>query len=181
MSELHPTSTWRATGLSPRDIKLQAAQLQLKLRDKVDAYCPQGHNGDTLTAAMRDRLSQLLQRFIQSHDQVLSQLTISGDLASHPWAGINNTQLDPAQFSQVSERLTEWQASLVAVSGLLASAGAELSLYLLQTLVLDMEPSWHPGFWVMAPVASAVLVALSGWWFCRAVVTAPPLYVLRQL
>lgn len=138
MSELHPTSTWRATGLSPRDIKLQAAQLQLKLRDKVDAYCPQGHNGDTLTAAMRDRLSQLLQRFIQNHDQVLSQLTVSGDLASHPWAGINNAQLDPAQFSQVSERLTEWQASLVAVSGLLADlrhflpAGADAGLPMTQ-------------------------------------------------
>ena len=72
-------------------------------------------------------------------------------------------------------------ALIGAVSGLLASAGAELSLYLLQTLVLDMTPSWHPLFWILAPLAGAVLVAVSGWWFCRAVVTTPPLYVLRQL
>lgn len=72
-------------------------------------------------------------------------------------------------------------ALIGAVSGLLASAGAELSLYLLQTLVLDMTASWHPLFWVLAPVSGAVLVALSGWWFCKAVVTTPPLYVLRQL
>lgn len=72
-------------------------------------------------------------------------------------------------------------ALIGAVSGLLASAGAELSLYLLQTLVLDMTASWHPMFWLLAPLAGAALVALSGWWSCRAVVTTPPLYVLRQL
>lgn len=67
------------------------------------------------------------------------------------------------------------------VAGVLASAGAELSLYLVQTRLLDMEASWHPGFWLLAPLAGSVLVALSGWWFCRTVVTTPPLNVLRQL
>lgn len=81
----------------------------------------------------------------------------------------------------ISRGLVAEFALIGAVSGLLASAGAELSLYLLQTLVLDMAASWHPMFWLLAPPAGAALVALSGWWFCRAVVTTPPLYVLRHL
>ncbi|MFT5576503.1 MAG: putative ABC transport system permease protein [Bermanella sp.] len=72
-------------------------------------------------------------------------------------------------------------ALIGAVSGLLASAGAEMSLYLLQTMVLDMSAAWHPAFWLLAPLVGAALVAVSGWWFCRTVVTTPPLYVLRQL
>lgn len=123
MSELHTTFHWRATGLSPRDIQLQAAQLQLKLRETVDPYCPHGHNGDSLTPAMRDRLSQLLQRFLDARKNVLSQATLAGQISSHPWAGVTNATLDPAQFSAVGERLTQWQACLVSVSGLLGDLG----------------------------------------------------------
>ncbi len=81
----------------------------------------------------------------------------------------------------ISRGLLAEFALIGAVSGVLASAGAEISLYLLQTQVLDMDASWHPLFWLLAPLIGALLVALSGWWFCRAVVTTPPLYVLRQL
>lgn len=123
MSELHTTFHWRATGLSPRDIQLQAAQLQLKLRETVDPYCPHGHNGDSLTPPMRDRLSQLLQRFLDARKNVLSQATLAGQISSHPWAGVTNATLDPAQFSAVGERLTQWQACLVSVSGLLGDLG----------------------------------------------------------
>lgn len=138
MSDFHPTSTWRASGLQPREIQLQAAQLQLKLRDKVDPFCPQGHNGETLTPAMRDRLSQCLQRFVDAHSAALTQVTVSEDLSSHPWAGVTNAMLDPAELSQVTERLTRWQACLIAVSGLLADlrqllpAGVDASLPMTQ-------------------------------------------------
>ena len=63
-------------------------------------------------------------------------------------------------------------ALIGAVSGLLASAGAELSLYLLQTLVLDMTASWHPLFWVLAPVSGAVNVGCTA--FGLLSVTAGP-------
>ncbi len=125
------SSTWRATGLKPSDIQLQAAQTQLKLRDKVDAFCPQGHNGDTLTPAMRDRLAALVQRFIDARKRILSQVTESHIEGSHPWAGVTRADIDPAELPLIIEQLTAWQAALVAVSGLLTDlrhflpAGAE--------------------------------------------------------
>ncbi|MBB3046193.1 putative ABC transport system permease protein [Litorivivens lipolytica] len=67
------------------------------------------------------------------------------------------------------------------LAGLLAGVGAEICLYLIQTRLLDMEPSWHPMFWLAAPIGAASLVAVSGWWFCREVIVAPPLQVLRRL
>ena len=134
MPQPYTSSTWRATGLSPGEIQLQAAQSQLKLRDKVDPYCPQGHNGDTLSAEMRDRLGGLVQRFIEARKRVLSQAMIAGDSDSHPWAGITKSDINPAELTQIIERLTAWQAALVAVSGLLTDlrhflpAGADASM-----------------------------------------------------
>ena len=72
-------------------------------------------------------------------------------------------------------------AMIGLVAGLLAGVGAELCLYLIQTRLLDMSASWHPLFWVVSPLGAAFVVAVSGWWFCREVIVAPPLQVLRRL
>ncbi len=72
--------------------------------------------------------------------------------------------------------------ALIGVSaGVLAAIGAEITLYIVQTRLLDMSANWHPLFWVVAPIGAGLVVAVSGWWFCRAVIASPPLQVLRRL
>ncbi len=72
-------------------------------------------------------------------------------------------------------------ALLGLLAGLLAAAGAELSVYVIQTEVLDLEPSFHFWLWPLGPLAGALIIAAAGYQACRVVVNSPPLAVLRGL
>ncbi|MDP6967840.1 MAG: FtsX-like permease family protein [Gammaproteobacteria bacterium] len=67
------------------------------------------------------------------------------------------------------------------IAGLLASAGAEILLGVLQTRLFDLPLQWHWELWLLAPTSGALLIGLAGWWFNRRVVQAPPLRTLRQI
>jgi putative ABC transport system permease protein len=67
------------------------------------------------------------------------------------------------------------------IAGLLASAGAEILLGVLQTRLFDLPLQWHWELWVMAPLSGALLIGFAGWWFNRRVMQAPPLRTLRQI
>lgn len=72
-------------------------------------------------------------------------------------------------------------ASLGLISGLIASIGAELVLYLVQTRLLDMPSAWHPALWVFGILVGVGLVLVLGLLRSREIVTVPPLQSLRQL
>lgn len=72
-------------------------------------------------------------------------------------------------------------AMMGLLAGLFAAAGSELSLYLLQTQVLNMDFSGHRWLWLVGPLLGVVLISLVGWRSCRVVVEAPPLRVLNAL
>jgi len=72
-------------------------------------------------------------------------------------------------------------ALLGLLAGLLATAGAELAAWFVQTQLLDMSFRWHPVVWVAGPLAGTALAALLGLATCRRVVDTPPAIVLREL
>lgn len=71
-------------------------------------------------------------------------------------------------------------AALGLFAGLLATLGAELSAWLLQTQVLEM--AYAPTFWLwpLGVLGAAALIAALGVAGCRRVVTTAPLLILRD-
>ena len=72
-------------------------------------------------------------------------------------------------------------AALGAIAGFIAGAGNEIVLYFVQTRVFDLEPSWHPGLWVLGLVSGIVLITVLGLLRSREIITVPPLQSLRQI
>ncbi|MEX0740700.1 MAG: FtsX-like permease family protein [Pseudohongiella sp.] len=67
------------------------------------------------------------------------------------------------------------------LAGVIATVGAELSLYYLQTEVFQQTFSLHYWVWIAGPVAGTVIIAALGVAATRKVVNTSPLAVLRQL
>ena len=78
---------------------------------------------------------------------------------------------------------TLWIEFLVlgGLAGALASVGAEVAAWGLQTRVFDMN--WVPTvtMWWLGPVLGAVIVGALGVWSCRRVVRVPPVQLLREV
>lgn len=71
--------------------------------------------------------------------------------------------------------------TLGALSGLLAVAGAELAVAVLQIQVFELSPSFHGWYWLAVPVVGALLVAAVGLAGSRTLIASPPMRVLRSL
>ena len=70
-------------------------------------------------------------------------------------------------------------AALGAIAGLIASCGAELVLFIVQTQVFDLSPSWHPNLWLLGLVSGTTLITLLGLLRSREIIRVPPLESLR--
>jgi putative ABC transport system permease protein len=71
--------------------------------------------------------------------------------------------------------------TLGVMAGLLASAGAELSVAMLQRFMFDLPFSMHLWLWYTGPILGGLMVGLLGVGYSRRVVVQPPLEVLRNL
>ncbi|MBC52344.1 MAG: permease [Gammaproteobacteria bacterium] len=67
------------------------------------------------------------------------------------------------------------------LAGVIATIGAELSLYYLQSEVFQQTFSLHYWVWIAGPLAGTVIIATLGFTATRKVVNSSPLAVLRQL
>jgi putative ABC transport system permease protein len=72
-------------------------------------------------------------------------------------------------------------AFIGAISGTMATIGAEAALYFLQTQVFEQAFALHIWVWLAGPVLGTVLIAGVGFAATRRVVNTSPLLVLRQL
>lgn len=72
-------------------------------------------------------------------------------------------------------------ATLGLFAGLLATVSAELSVYMLQTWVMDMVYSPSPWVWPVGIGSGMVLIGSLGVFSCRKVVSSPPVALLREL
>ncbi|MEZ5570044.1 MAG: FtsX-like permease family protein [Halioglobus sp.] len=72
-------------------------------------------------------------------------------------------------------------ATLGLFAGLLAVAGAELSVLVLQTQAMDMRYVPSPWMWPLGIGFAVLVIGALGVYSCRAVVSTPPVTVLREL
>lgn len=72
-------------------------------------------------------------------------------------------------------------AALGLFAGVLATGASELSVYILQTQVMDMTYRPTPWIWPVGILAGALLIGGLGVYSCRKVVSTPPLAVLRDV
>ncbi|MEH6634065.1 MAG: FtsX-like permease family protein [Halioglobus sp.] len=72
-------------------------------------------------------------------------------------------------------------ATLGLFAGLLATIAAEMSVYILQSWVMDMSYAPSPWVWPVGIFSGMVLIAALGVYSCRKVVSSPPLALLREL
>lgn len=66
-------------------------------------------------------------------------------------------------------------------AGLLATVGSEVTVYMLETQVFELDYQFNPHLWVMGPIVGIVLIGTVGTLATRKVVQTPPASVLREL
>jgi putative ABC transport system permease protein len=72
-------------------------------------------------------------------------------------------------------------AALGLFAGLLATVAAELSVFILETQVMEMSYRPSPWIWPVGLLSGMLLIGLLGVYSCRRVVDTPPVAVLREL
>jgi putative ABC transport system permease protein len=71
--------------------------------------------------------------------------------------------------------------ALGLLSGLLASACAEIAMALIAERLFALPVRLHPWLWIVLPLAGALLVGMSGWLTTRHITRVPPMQSLRAL
>lgn len=70
---------------------------------------------------------------------------------------------------------------LGAISGFIATIAMELSLYILQTQVFELAATFHWRFWLIGPLAGAVIVGTMGRLACNRLVRRNTAQLIRRL
>jgi putative ABC transport system permease protein len=72
-------------------------------------------------------------------------------------------------------------ALLGLFSGIVAVAGAEATVALLQSQVFELGVTFHPWMWLAGPLVGALLILVVGMLGTRSLISTPPMLVLRGL
>jgi putative ABC transport system permease protein len=68
-----------------------------------------------------------------------------------------------------------------SVAGIMAAAANEFSLYMLQTQIFQMPASLHLEYWIIAPLAGALVVSILGALGCWRLLSLKTSQLLRQM
>ena len=66
-------------------------------------------------------------------------------------------------------------------AGILATVGSEVTVFMLETEIFELDYEMNPELWVLGPVVGIVLIGAVGTFATRRVVDTPPASVLREL
>ena len=135
------------------------------------------------------QLRSIVQQVSAAIELVLALILLAGALVlvAGVQAGVDSRLQESALLRSLGARrglvlggLAIEFAALGLFAGVLATLGAELSAWVLQTRVLEMAYRPTPWLWPLGLAGSALLIAVLGVWGCRRVVNTPPLAVLRE-
>ncbi|RUO19291.1 ABC transporter permease [Aliidiomarina iranensis] len=86
-----------------------------------------------------------------------------------------------AKSALLTRAITYEFVVLGALAGVIATIAMELSIFMLQTQVFNMDPSIHLRFWILGPLVGAGIVALLGWSVCWRLMRQQTGNLIRQL
>lgn len=86
-----------------------------------------------------------------------------------------------AKKSYLTQALAAEFIALGVLSGLLASACAELAMSLIAEGLFDLPMRFHPWLWGVLPLAGVMLVGVGGWLTTRHITRVPPMQSIRAL
>ena len=136
------------------------------------------------------RIRDVINRVTQGLELILFLVLICGALVLFAAIGVSyderlreNAILRTLGSSKkiIIGALTVEYATLGAIAGLIASAGAEICLFFVQQQLFDMETQWHPSLWLIGIASGVVLITALGLLRSKDIITVPPLQSLRQL
>lgn len=104
---------WKQTGKSIHDILMIATRYRQQLGsiDTIELH-PTGLDGDLLTVEAQKQLMDDIDIYGQAYLKVSSQFEKGTELQSHPWAGVNNLDLQMFDSQQICVMLFGWNTSL---------------------------------------------------------------------
>lgn len=136
------------------------------------------------------RIRNVIDRVTQGLEMILLLVLACGGLVLFAAIGVSfderlreNAVLRTLGSSRkiVTGALTVEFAVLGAIAGIIAGAGAEIVLYIVQTQIFDMQPSWHWELWLLGLSAGILVITLLGLIRSREIITVPPLRSLRSI
>lgn len=137
-----------------------------------------------------DRIKLIISRVTQGLEMILILVLACGAMVLFAAIGVSfderlreNAILRTLGSSKkiVIGALAVEYATLGAIAGLIASIGAEVVLYVVQTNVFNMQANWHPALWALGLGSGIVLITVLGLLRSREIITVPPLQSLRQV
>jgi putative ABC transport system permease protein len=160
---------------------------KLVLNDLLKAY-------PTMTVIEIDALIEQVQR-------IISQVTLAIELVLVLIVGSGGLVLLTSIQSSMDERMKQHAilrtlgasrrlilGSLVIefcalgfFAGILATIGSEITVFMLETEIFELDYEMNPKLWVLGPVIGIVLIGAVGTFATRRVVDTPPANVLREL
>ncbi|MFQ3243752.1 MAG: putative ABC transport system permease protein [Arenicella sp.] len=136
------------------------------------------------------RIRDVIDRVTQGLELILFLVLICGALVLFAAIGVSyderlreNAILRTLGSSKkiILGALTIEFATLGAIAGLIASAGAEIVLFFVQRNVFDMATQWHPNLWLLGMLSGVILITVLGLLRSRDIITVPPLQSLREI
>ncbi len=106
-------------------------------------------------------------------------ITIRAGIAYRRHANALLIVLGASRKQILSNGLVEFMV-MGLISGLLAIVGAEISIYLLQTTVFQLNGTWHPLLWFIAPLISMVALSAIGLAIIYPATRIAPISILRH-
>ena len=136
------------------------------------------------------RIRDVIDRVTQGLELILFLVLICGALVLFAAIGVSyderlreNAILRTLGSSKkiILGALTIEFATLGAIAGLIASAGAEIILFFVQRNIFDMATQWHPNLWFLGFLSGVILITALGLLRSKDIITVPPLQSLREI
>lgn len=105
-------SNWKNTGKTFHEILMKAARFRPDIDVTASKLHPAGITGISFTPEQQRSLLGHIRIYKDMCEAIGGQLSEGGDLLTHPWFGINNSDLQTFDTSEVLEPLNQWQDSL---------------------------------------------------------------------
>lgn len=104
-------SVWSQTGLTLHEILHRATRYRQALDISPERLSLEGINGQKFTAVRQRELTDQAKMLSDAYDLV-SEQTSDGNISSHHWYGVNNTELHGYQVTELSSLLVAWTNAL---------------------------------------------------------------------